>query len=143
MQEIAPVIAFVGILVFLAHVFTGIFSRTRIPDVILLIAIGICIGPVLGLVNPSHFGEIGPVFTTITLIIILFEGGLALRLSTLRSTLGGAMKLAPLNFFLTMGIVAGFALWLTDLELLPAFILGAIVASTSEAVVIPLVSMTL
>jgi len=38
-----------------------------------------------------------------------------------------------------MGVVAGFALWLTDLELLPAFILGAIVASTSEAVIIPLI----
>ena len=67
MQEIAPVIAFVGILVFLAHVFTGVFSRTRIPDVILLIALGICIGPVLGLVTPAHFGQVGPIFTTITL----------------------------------------------------------------------------
>jgi len=140
MQEIAPIIAFVGILVFLAHLFTGIFSRTKIPDVILLIALGICVGPVLGLTSPSQFGQVGPVFTTITLIVILFEGGLALRLSTLRSALAGAMKLAPLSFFLTMMVVTGFALLLTDLELLPAFILGAIVGSTSEAVVIPLVN---
>jgi len=139
MQAIAPVIALVGILIFLAHLFTGIFSRTRIPDVLLLTIIGICFGPVLGLVTPAQFGEIGPVFTTITLIIILFESGLTLRLSTLRAALGGAMTLAPLTFFLTMGVVAGFVLWLTDLELIPAFILGAIVASTSEAVVIPLV----
>ena len=139
MQAIAPIIALVGILVFLAHLFTGIFSRTRIPDVLLLTIIGICFGPVLGLVSPAQFGEIGPVFTTITLIIILFESGLTLRLSTLRAALGGAMTLAPLTFFLTMGVVAGFVLWLTDLELIPAFILGAIVASTSEAVVIPLV----
>lgn len=139
MQEIAPTIAFVGILIFLAHLFTGIFSRTRIPDVILLIAIGICVGPVLGLANPSQFGAVGPIFTTITLIIILFESGIALRLTTLRQTLGGALKLAPLSFFLTTLVVAGFALWLTDLELIPAFILGAIIGSTSETVVIPLV----
>lgn len=139
MENVAQVIAFVGILVFLAHLFTGIFSRTRIPDVILLIIIGICVGPVLGLASPSFFGEVGPVFTTITLIIILFESGLALRLSMLRVALGGAMVLAPLSFFLTMTVVAGFAIWLTDLEVLPAFILGAIVGSTSEAVVIPLV----
>ena len=139
MGNVAQVIAFVGILVFLAHLFTGIFSRTRIPDVILLIIIGICVGPVLGLASPSFFGEVGPVFTTVTLIIILFESGLALRLSMLRAALGGAMALAPLSFFSTMAVVAGFAIWLTDLEVLPAFILGAIVGSTSEAVVIPLV----
>ncbi|MFH1646762.1 MAG: cation:proton antiporter [Chloroflexota bacterium] len=139
MQNVAQIIAFVGILVFLAHLFTGIFSRTRIPDVILLILIGIVVGPVLGLTSPSLFGAVGPVFTTITLIIILFESGLALRLSMLRSALGGALILAPVGFFLTMFVVAGVAVWLTDLELLPAFIQGAIVGSTSETVVIPLV----
>jgi cell volume regulation protein A len=82
---------------------------------------------------------VGPVFTTVTLIIILFESGLALRLSMLRAALGGAMALAPLSFFSTMAVVAGFAVWLTDLEVLPAFILGAIVGSTSETVVIPLI----
>ena len=139
MQNVAQVIAFVGVLIFLAHLFTGIFSRTRIPDVILLIIIGVCVGPVLGLTSPPLFGSVGPVFITVTLIIILFEGGLALRLTTLRSALGGAMLLAPLSFFATMLVVAGFAIWLTDLETLPAFILGAIVGSTSETVVIPLV----
>lgn len=139
METVAQVIAFVGILVFLAHLFSSIFSKTRIPDVILLIIIGICVGPVLGLATPALFGEVGPVFTTVTLIIILFEGGIALKLSMLRSALGGAMVLALLGFLLTMFVVAGLALWLTELEFLPAFILGAIVGSTSEAVVIPLV----
>jgi len=139
MQDIAPVIVFVGVLVFLAHLFTAIFSRTRVPDVLLLIIIGICVGPVLGLVTPAHFGTVGPVLTTITLIIILFESGTALELMSLRSAVGGAMALATLTFFLSMGAVAGLALWLTDLELIPAFILGAIVGSISEAVVIPMI----
>jgi len=139
MQDTASIIAFVGILVFLAHLFTGIFSRTKIPDVLFLIIIGVCVGPVLGMTSPALFGAVGPVFTIITLIIILFESGLTLKLRTILSAFGGAMTLAPLTFFSTMGVVAGFALWLTDLELIPAFILGAIVGSTSEAVIIPLV----
>ena len=138
MQDVAPVIALVGILVFLAHLFIGVFSRTRIPDVLLLIIIGICLGPIFGLVSPAQFGKVGPIFTAITLIIILFESGTALRLGTLRLAIGNAVALAALSFFLTMGVVAGFAIWLTDLELIPAFILGAIVGSTSEVVVIPL-----
>ena len=139
MQDFASTIAFVGILIFMAHLFTGIFSRTKIPDVLFLIIIGIGIGPVLGLASPSQFGIVGPIFTTITLIIILFESGLTLKLKTLRSVLSGALTLAPLSFVLTMTTVAGLALLLTDLEVLPAFILGAIVGSTSEAVVIPLI----
>ena len=139
MQDIAPVIVFVGILVFLAHIFTAIFSRTRVPDVLLLIIIGICVGPVLGLASPEHFGTVGPVLITVTLIIILFESGTALELMSLRSAVGGAMALATVTFFISMGAVAGLVLWLTDLELIPAFILGAIVGSISEAIVIPLV----
>ncbi len=139
MQDIAPVIAFIGILVFLAHLFTAIFSRTRVPDVLWLIIIGVCVGPILGLASPEQFGTAGVILTTVTLIIILFESGTALELSTLRSAVGGAMALTTTSFFLTMGAVAGFTFWLTDLELLPAFILGAIVGSISEAIVIPLV----
>jgi len=131
MQGIAPTIAFVGILIFLAHLFTAIFSRTRLPDVLLLIAIGIIVGPVLGLVSPEYFGEAGAILTTVTLIIILFESGTALELGSLRSALGGAMVLAVISFLLTMGAVAGFAYYFAGLELIPAFILGAIISSIS------------
>lgn len=139
METIAEVIAIVGIMVFLAHLFSGIFSRTKIPDVLLLIVIGAILGPVLGLVSPSLFGAVGPVFTTITLVIILFEAGISLKLSIVRSVIGRAMLLAVLGFFFTMGVVAGLGMWLLGLEIIPAFILGAIVGSTSEAVVIPLI----
>jgi len=139
MQDIAPIIVFVGVLVFLAHLFAAVFSRTKVPDVLLLILIGIAVGPILGLVSPEQFGTAGIILTTITLIIILFESGTALELNTLRSAVGGAMVLATTSFFLSMGAVAGVVLWLTDLELIPAFILGAIVGSISEAIVIPLV----
>ncbi len=44
----------------------------------LLIAIGIIIGPLMGFVSPSAFGVVGPLFTQVTLAIILFEGGLFL-----------------------------------------------------------------
>lgn len=139
MQDIAPAIVFVGILIFLAHLFTAIFSRTKVPDVLFLILLGICVGPVLGLVSPEHFGTVGPILITITLIIILFESGTVLELTALRAAVGGAMALATTSFFLSMIAVAGLVLWLTDLELIPAFILGAIVGSISEAIVIPLV----
>jgi cell volume regulation protein A len=139
MQDVALIIAVVGIIIFLAHLFTGLFNRIMVPDVIFLIVLGICLGPILGILPPSLFAEIGPIFATITLIIILLECGFTLKLSTLRTAVPGAMALAFVIFPLTMASVTGLALWLTDLELIPALILGAIIGSTSEAIVIPLV----
>ena len=138
MQEAAEAIGVVGIIVFLAHFFTGVFSKTKIPDVLFLIAIGIFLGPVLTLVSPAQFGLVGPIFATITLIIILFECGTTLKLSILRSALGGALGLTVLTFAVTTIIVSALTFWLTDLELLPCFILGALFGTTAEAIVIPL-----
>jgi cell volume regulation protein A len=138
MQETAEAIGVVGIIVFLAHFFTGVFSRTKIPDVLFMIAIGIFLGPILTLVSPTHFGQVGPVFATITLVIILFECGITLKLSTLRSAIGGALGLTILTFAITTAVISALTFWLTDLDLLPCFILGALFGTTAEAIVIPL-----
>jgi cell volume regulation protein A len=139
MQDVALIIAVVGVIIFLAHLFTGLFNKLMIPDVLFLIVIGICLGPILGIIPPSLFAQVGPIFATITLIIILLECGFTLKLSILRLAVTGAIGLSLSVFPLTMAVITGLALWLTDLELLPALILGAIIGSTSEAIVIPLV----
>ncbi|MDA3944635.1 MAG: cation:proton antiporter [Bacteroidetes bacterium] len=138
-MNIAVAIVGVGLLVFLAHVFAEVFSRKRVPDVLLLIIIGLIIGPVLNIVNTEHLGLVGPVFTTITLVTILFEGGTELRFDSLRHSLRGTSLLTNLNFFSSM-IVIGLLGWLIlGFPPLVSFMLGAIVGGTSSAVVIPLV----
>jgi len=137
-MHVEGVIALVGALIFLAHFFTALFSRTRIPDVLLLILIGLLIGPFLHFTTPASFGRVGPVFTTITLVLLLFEGGLDLGLDTLRQSLRGTLVLTLLSFALTV-LVASLATWrLGHLELLQSLTLGTIVGGTSPAVVIPL-----
>lgn len=138
-MNIAFTIVGVGLLVFMAHVFAEIFSRKRIPDVLLLILIGLLIGPVLHIVKPGDLGVVGPVFTTITLVTILFEGGTELKLDALQHSLKGTTLLTNLNFFATMIVVGLLGWWLLDMTPLISFMLGAIVGGTSSAVVIPLV----
>ncbi|MBA7656818.1 K(+)/H(+) antiporter NhaP2 [subsurface metagenome] len=140
MNYIPLIIAIVGGIVFLAHLFLHIFNRTKIPDVLLLIILGIILGPVSKLVPIESFGLVGPVFITVTLVVILFEGGIALKLSTLRSTLGKAVKLSVISFSLTMVVVGVIAHALFPLEWIPALIIGSIAASTSEAIIIPLLT---
>ena len=138
-MDIAPIIVFIGTLIFLAHLFAGIFRRARIPDVLFLFVIGLVLGPVMGIVTPETFGIAGPVFTTITLVFILFESGTDLRFDALRHAFRGTASLTALNFLTTMAAVGAIVQMFTDLSPLTAFMLGAIVGGTSSAVVVPLV----
>src|SRR6185437_381897 len=98
-MHVATNILVVGALVFVAHAFTGIFSRTRVPDVLLLTIIGILLGPVFHLVTPANFGAVGPVFAAITLVIILFEAGLSLDFDVMRGAIRPTLTLTLTNFF--------------------------------------------
>ncbi len=134
----ALVIAFIGALVFGAHLFVALFARTRVPDVLLLILIGLALGPVTHLVEPSQLGSVGPVFTTVTLVLILFESGVGLQIDTLRRALRGTLILATLNFFATGAVVAAAAWKMTQLGPMRSLMLGAMLGGTSPAVVIPM-----
>lgn len=134
------VIAIIGLLIFAAHLFTEIFSRKRIPDVLLLMIIGLVIGPLFGWINPEDLGPVASVFTTITLVIILFESGTELNFNTLINSIGGTMKLTTINFFVTMAIVAALGFFVKELDVLTSLMLGAILGGTSSAVVIPMVA---
>lgn len=137
-MHVATNILVVGALIFGAHLFTGIFSRTRVPDVLLLTIIGIILGPVLHLVTPANFGSIGPIFATVTLIIILFEAGLSLDLDILKGAIRPTLLLTSINFLITLFAVGAAAHYMTGLPMRLGLMLGAIVASTSPAVIVPL-----
>lgn len=131
----ALTIVFVGLTIFLSHYFAEMFKRTKIPDVLWLFTMGILLGPVSGLVHPESFGAVGPVFTTITLIFILFESGIDQRLEPLINALSGTAKITTYNFFGTCLVAGSIAYFNTDLGLLRSLMLGSIVGGTSSAVV--------
>jgi len=138
-MDVAQLVIFIGLLIFVSHLFSGIFERKGIPDVLMLMLIGIIIGPLLHLITPESFGIVTGIFTTITLVFILFQGGLDLRFETMRSALRGMSLITSINFAATTLVVGLIAWLLIDLEPIPAFTLGAILGGTSSAVVIPLV----
>lgn len=131
----ALTIVFVGVTIFLSHYFATLFSRTKIPDVLWLFTIGLLLGPIGGLVHPENFGAVGPVFTTITLVFILFESGIDQRLEPLINSLSGTAKITTYNFLGTCLVAGAIAYFYTDLGLLRSLMLGSIVGGTSSAVV--------
>jgi len=137
-MRLAAAIMLIGGLVFLAHLFALVFSRTRIPDVLWLLLIGVGLGPVSHLLSPEAFGVVGPAFVSITLVLILFESGLSLQFQRLRRALAGTLALSTLSFVGEAAIVA-LATWgLTPLGWWRAVLLGAILAGNSPTVIVPL-----
>ena len=135
----ATTILAIGLFIFAAYLFKGIFSKTGVPDVLMLMICGILLGPVLGMVSPSNFGAAGSALATMALVIILFEGGVDLDLDSLGSSVAPTLKIALSTFVITFAIVALVAWSMAGLAVMPALMLGAILAGTSSAVVIPLV----
>lgn len=132
-------ILFIGLMVFFAHFLSLQFRKTNIPDVLVLVIIGIVLGPVLGVVSPADFGKVGSLFATIALVVILFEGGTTLDMNVLRRSLTTTGKLAIGCFLLTALIATLVGVYALDLTVLPAAMLGLTLGSTSPAVIIPLV----
>lgn len=135
----ATIILSIGLLYFFAHLLAISFDRTRVPDVLVLMVIGILVGPVLGWTSPEEFGAVGTVLTTIALAVILFESGTTLDLFEIarsaRSTLLVSLVTATLTILL-LGIASRYAF---GLPWLSAFLIGTIASGTSAAVVIPMV----
>ena len=129
---------FLGLLIFCAHLFNAWFSRGRIPDVLLLMLIGILVGPVSGWVSPEQLEGTGPVFASLTLLFILFDSGIDMRLDTIRKYWSGVVQVTLSSFVLSMSLVAVLAYFMVGLEMQVAMMLGSMVAGTAAAIVIPM-----
>ena len=105
-MSVTTFLAVLGGLLALAFVANRLFHLTRIPDVIVLLAVGLLLGPIFGWVQPAAFRTFTDALGTLALILILFEGGLDLNLrDTIRHFPGGVL-LAFLGYGLSVGLVA-------------------------------------
>ena len=141
METISTFVFSVGLIIFAAHFFTALFERTRVPDVLPLIFLGILVGPIFDFVKPEDFGYVGPLLSAVALTLMLFEGGSHLTLETLKTSLKDCVILAVMTFILTVLISTGTAYYLMNKDLMPALFIGSVLGSISPAVVVPIVRM--
>ena len=128
-----------SILFFLGHALNWFFIKTKIPDLLILIIIGFILGPmVTNVIQPDvHLGQAGKALSIITLIVILYEGGLHLSFKDLMESSLSALVLSLLSFF-SITAVTTFAL-MPVLPIMSAVLVGVGIGSTSSAIVIPMV----
>lgn len=131
-------VVMIGGMVFAAHVFTELFSRRRVPDLLLLLIIGIIIGPVFKLVTPESLGGFGNVFSTITLVIILFESGSELSFNNIRDSFKEMISLTVVSYFSIMIAIGLLGHYCLEIPWVTSFFMGAVLGGAAEAIVIPL-----
>lgn len=119
-----------------------IFRRTNIPDVLWLIFMGILIGPILQLVSRAQLLSMAPYFSALTLVFVLFEGGIHLDLVQVYRSAARSVALSVATFLVsTFGIML-ICHVLVVLRWLPAewnwrqeLLTGAILGGTSPIVI--------
>lgn len=140
MEHLALVMAVVGVLGIGAQ---WIAWRTGWPAIALMLVAGIIAGPVTGIVVPERdFGHLLEPAISIAVAIILFEGGLNLRLRELAHT-GGAVQRLVLVGVPVGWVLGAFACYYIAGLIWPVSILFAgILVVTGPTVILPLLRQT-
>ncbi len=120
---------------------THFFEKSKIPDVLMLIIVGIILGPVTEIMPAERIGIVGNLFTQFALIIILFEGGLNIELRNLIKTAQASVTLTVTFFFISAIVIALIMHLGFDYSPMASTLTGFICGGTSSAVVIPLLGM--
>lgn len=113
--------------------------RLRLPSILLLLGIGILVGPVLGVLRPDQlFGPLLLPIVSLSVAVILFEGGLSLRLSELRQSGSVVVRLSTLGVATTWGLGAYAAREILQWDIRSSLVLAALFVVTGPTVVGPM-----
>jgi len=129
--------AMLGGLLVLAFIANRLVRFTGVPDVIILMFTGVLIGPVLHWIDPDIFRGATHGFGSLALMLILFEGGLDLKLREIVSHFGGGFFLALVSFLLAGVAVACVCHFAMHFEWIPALLVGAVLGCISSSIILP------
>ena len=129
--ELVPTLALVGVVILIAALLSGLVDRTGIPQVALFLALGAALGPAgMAALDVPLDSTALRVVATLSLALILFTDALSLDLREARAHRTLALLALGPGTLLSAALYAALGVWLLDLPLPGAAILGAAVAST-------------
>jgi len=115
-----------------------IARRLAIPDVVLYLLVGIALGPgVSGALDIRADTALNQIILIFGACYILFDGGASLRLAVLKEVWITIIVIATVGVVITGAITAAAAYWILDVPLIVAALLGAAIASTDPATLVP------
>lgn len=114
-------------------------QKLRIPDVVVFVLIGMLIGPsISGIVEVDPQSVLNQVILLAGASFILFHGGMITQLGILRRVWISITLLSTLGVLVTAVVVAVATCLIFHVPFMIALLLGAIVASTDPAALVPI-----
>ena len=139
-MTVAGVFGFIGILLLIGFLADFLFRKANFPDILILLALGYLIGPVLNIVDPSQIAPASEIIASLALVVILFSAGLELEFKKVLSGAPRAIPLVLLGVGVSIASIAAFTYYLLDWGLMDSLLLGTVVGGSSSAIVVPLIS---
>ena len=114
-------------------------KKIRIPDVSVFLLVGMLIGPeLLGLIHVKTDSTLNQLILIFGSSYILFDGGASLRLKVLKEVWITILALSTLGVLVTAAITGIAAYYLLGVPMVVAMLLGATLASTDPATLVPI-----
>jgi NhaP-type Na+/H+ or K+/H+ antiporter len=136
-----PIFQLSGVVV-LSFAVTWLGERARVPVILPLLVTGFLIGPVFGLVNPDELlGDLLAPAVSIAVGLILFEGGLSLRLREMEGQQRVLWLLVTVGVLITWAVGAVITSIFTDLSGGMAVLTGSILVVSGPTVIGPLLAL--
>ncbi|MCW3999330.1 MAG: cation:proton antiporter [Candidatus Bathyarchaeota archaeon] len=117
-----------------------LFKKTGLPDMLILIFLGVLFGPILGIFSPTTVKDFAPYIAALALAFILFDGGMGLDIKRVLHNSPRAVTLAVLGFIFSLLGVCAFTVVVFGVPLVYGLLFGSIVGGSSSVVVISLAS---
>ena len=114
----------------LAFLANRLSRLSPIPDVLMLMALGVVIGPGLHLADPASLTGATNLLGTLAIILVLFEDGLELKLHETLHHFPGEFLLAILSYGISTALVALIIHRLLGAPMTTALSVGAVLACT-------------
>ena len=114
-------------------------QRLHLPSILLLLVAGFLAGPVFGFIDPDDL--LGPVllpFVSMSVAVVLFEGGLSLSFRQIRGVGHVVWNLVTVGMLVTWGLSAVGARYVIGLSWEVAALAGAILVVSGPTVIAPL-----
>jgi len=114
-------------------------QKAKIPDVAVFLLVGMLLGPELaGIVKIRADSALNQLILIFGSCYILFDGGASLRLKVLKEVWITIVVISTVGVVITAAITGYFAHLLLGLPLMVALLLGATLASTDPATLVPI-----
>ncbi len=115
--------------------------RLHLPSILFLLTLGFLVGPVTGFLDVNAlFGDGLLSIISLAVAVILFEGGLNLRIKEMAGTGSVILRLLSIGAFLTWIMTALAAVLFLNVNIQFGLLLGAILVVTGPTVVIPIIN---